>query len=418
MDRKIPTPRWRSRRAMTVGAVVVSLAVAVVLVIAVTSGVKRSYRAPMATVTIETVQRGVFRDFTTLRGKVAPHDTIDLDALEGGQVREIMVQAGDMVSVGQPLLKFRNTQLELDVLDREGRLIESMTQLQTYEKQLEDTRLANQKAAEEIDYNIKRLSASSQRRDPLAARGMVAVETAENVRNELAYQQKLKVLQAESNRRADTLRLKQLPQIQTELAGLTQSLAVTRAKLDDLVVKAPVTGRLTDFELNVGQNRNRGDRLGVIVPNTGFKISATIDEYYLGRVRAGQIADATLNGRTWKLRVDRVYPQVKDGVFTIDLGFVGAPPADLLPGQAVDGRLSLGSDQPAVTLAVGPFLERTGGDWVMVMTGAHRAERRRIKLGRRSSDQVEILSGLSPGDRVITSDYTGFEKIDRVDLTS
>ncbi len=403
---------------MIAGAIAGALVIAAVLFLAVSNGAKRSYRVPMATVTVETVQRGVFRDFTTLRGKVAPHDTIDLDALEGGQVREVMVQAGDMVTVGQPLIKFRNTQLELDVLDRVSRLIESMTQLQTYEKQLEDTRLANQKAAEEIDYNITRLTASAQRRNVLAAKGIVAVETAESVRNELAYDQRLKPLQAESNQRADTLRLKQLPQINTELAGLTQSLAVTRAKLDDLVVKAPVTGRLTDFDLNIGQNRNRGDRLGVIVPNTGFKISASVDEYYLGRVRPGQIADAILNGRTWKLRVDRVYPQVKDGVFTIDLGFVGTPPGDLLPGQAVDGRLSLGSDQPALTLAVGPFLERSGGDWVMVMTGARHAERRRVKIGRRNAEQVEILSGLSPGDRVITSDYSAFEKIDRVDLTN
>ena len=118
------------------------------------------------------------------------------------------------------------------------------------------------------------------------------------------------------------------------------------------------------------------------------------------------------------MRVDRVYPQVKDGVFTIDLGFVGTPPNDLLPGQAIDGRLSLGGDRPALTLAVGPFLERSGGDWVMVMTGDRHAERRRVKIGRRNADQVEILSGLSRGDRVITSDYSAFEKIDRVDLTN
>lgn len=418
MDRKVQRPRGLKRYIPLAAGAAGAVAIVAVLA-AILAGVSHSsVRVPAAQVTIDTVERGVFHDFTPLRGKLVPRDTIYLDALEGGQVERVMAHAGDMVVVGQPLIAFRNTELELDVLDREGRLVESITQLQAYEKQLEDTRLANEKAAAEIDYNITRLGRSAGRTDTLVSRGFAPVATRDGVHDELSYDRRLQPLQTESNARQDALRLRQLPQIHAELDSLRQSLLITRAKLDNLVVKAPVAGQLTDIVQNIGQNRNRGERLGEIVPGTGYKVSATVDEFYLGRVRAGQTADAQINGQTWKLHVDRVYPQVKDGVFTVDLSFDTQPPAAMSPGQAVDGKLALGGDQPALILPAGGFLERSGGDWVMVVSadGGH-AERRRIKIGRRNAEQVEVLSGLKPGDRVITSDYSAFEKIDRVDLT-
>lgn len=417
MDRRISRPRWRSRPVMVALIAIAVVAVAAYLAFALKGLGERSVRVPAGTVTIDTVEQGVFHDFTPLNGKVVPHDTIDLDALEGGQVERVMAQAGDIITAGQPLVRFQNTELELDVLDREGRLIESITELQTFEKQLEDTRLANQKAAEDIDYNIVRLGRAAERRAGLAAEGVIAGESVDQIQDELNYQRRLRPLQARSDARQDALRRRQLPQIHAQLASLQQSLKITRSKLDNLIVKAPVSGRLNDFDLNVGQNFNRGDRLGEIVPNTGIKVAANVDEFYLGRVQVGQVAEAQIDDRDWKLRVIRVYSQVKDGTFVVDLAFDGATPRGLLPGQTITGKLSLGNDKPALILPAGPFLERSGGDWAMVMANDRRAERRRIKIGRRNADQVEILSGLAPGDRVITSDYSAFEKIDRVDLT-
>ena len=417
MDRAIRRPVWRTRPAMLGAAGVGAVAVLVGLVVASPGLAVRSVRVRVATVTIEAVQPGVFRDFTPLNGKVTPHDTVDLDALEGGQVARVMVQAGDVVAVGQPLVAFRNTSLELDVLDREGRLIESITQLQSFEKQLEDSRLANEKALAQIDYDIVRLQRSSGRRAPLLASGYLAPETLDQIRDELTHDERIRPLQAESNARQEALRQAQLPHIQAQLKSLQQDLAITRSKLENLVVRSPVRGRLTDFNLNVGQNLNRGDRLGVLVPDTGFKVAANVDEYYLGRVQVGQIGDCQVDERTWKLHVIRIYPQVKDGTFVVDLSFDAAAPRGLLPGQTIAGRLALGGDRPGLLLPAGPFLERSGGDWAMVMTAPNRADRRRIKIGRRNADQVEVLSGLAAGERVITSDYTPFEKIARVDLT-
>lgn len=253
----------------------------------ISAGAKPAVRVPADTVTVETAASGVFRDVVPLRGRVVPREIIYLDALEAGQVQKVMVQPGDMVVAGQPLIQFLNTQLELEVLDREGRLVESITQLQSYEKQLEDTRVANEKAAARIAYDIVRLSSMAARRDALLAKGFVAREQHQAVHDELDYNRRLEPLQAASNRQQDALRRRQLPQIHAELASLQESLRITRSKLDNLILRAPVAGRLTEVEQNIGQIRNRGERLGQIVPDTGVKVQANIDEYYLARLRPG-----------------------------------------------------------------------------------------------------------------------------------
>jgi HlyD family secretion protein len=418
MDRPLSHPWWRSRRTLLAAGVVGAVGLVLFLGLGIAAGARTSLRVPAANVTIAAAEPGVFHDVTTLRAKVVPRDVVYLDALEGGQVEQVLAQAGDTVAAGQPLVKFRNTELELEVLDREGRLAESITQLQAYEKQLEDARVANQRAVAQIDYDIVRLSRDAHRADALIAKGYVPRQQYEAVHDELDHNRRLQPLQASINDEEEVLRRRQLPQIQTELKNLQASLAVARSKLGSLILRAPVTGALTDMHLNIGEIKNRGERLGQIVPPTGFKIEAHVDEYYLDRVHAGQVGEVDADGRAWPLRVTRVDPTVKDATFLIELAFDGPMPKDVLPGQALEGRLTLGGDRNGLILPAGGFLERTGGDWVMVLdAGGDRAERRRIKIGRRNAEQVEVLSGLRPGERVITSDYTGYEKIDRVILT-
>ena len=417
MDRAIERPMWRRRRTLLVAGALAAVVSSLGLGAVVLGEARSSVRVPAQNVTLGTVERGVFHDLVVLRATAQPKDVIYLDALEGGQVQEVLAQAGDMLSVGQPLLRFRNTELELEVLDREGRLVESITQLQTYEKQLEDARVANEKAAAQIVYDITRLQRTAERRDALAAKGYISRDLYDQVHDELDHNRKLLPLQTTSNAEQDALRRRQIPQIRSELATLQESLKVTRGKLDSLVVRAPVAGRLTDMDIKLGEIRNRGQRLGQIVADTGFKLQAQIDEYYLERVRAGQTGLVTIDGHEVPVKITRVDPQVKNATFQVDLAFEGAMPRGLLPGQALEGRLTLGGDRPALILPAGPFLERTGGDWAMVADGSgSHADRRRIKIGRRSAEQVEVLGGLAPGERVITSDYAAFEKVDRVNL--
>jgi len=277
---------------------------------------------------------------------------------------------------------------------------------------------ANQKALAQLDYDIVRLQRSLERRNVLVARGAESAELKDNIQDELERDRKLRDMQEQSNTKQEELRLRQLPQIQVQLEKLQQDLEITHAKLDNLMVRAPVAGRITALDLKVGETRNHGERLAEITPDAGYKLSDDVDEYYLDRVHAGQIADVTLGGKTWELKVTRVYPQIKDGTFKIDLAFLTGTPEGLLPGEAVEGKLALGADRSATILPAGAFLEKSGGDWVFVLDASgQKAERRRIKIGRRNVEQLEVLSGLTAGERVVVSDYTGLERIERIDLT-
>jgi HlyD family secretion protein len=417
MDRPIQLPWWRKKLWLQWGIAVIVAVLLITIAVLFLGTPERSLRVAATSVTLASVVHGPFHDFIPLRGKVVPMNTVYLDALEGGRVDRILAQAGDTMIEGQPLVELSNTELELEVLDREGRLVESITQLRAYETQLEQNRVANQKALAQIDYDVIRLGRSAARRIILASADAEPVEVKDQVQDELNYDLTVRPLQDESNRRQEQLRVQQLPQIHSQLVKLQQDLKITHGKLDNLTVRAPVSGRLTAMDLKVGENRNRGERFGEITPETGFKLAAEVDEYYLGRVQDGQIADIEMADKTWTLKVIRVYPKVTNGTFTVDFAFQGATPAGLLPGQALQGKLALGADRTATILPAGAFLERTGGDWIFVLAkDGNFALRRTIKIGRRNAEQVEVLSGLAAGDQVITSDYTGFERIDRLDL--
>jgi HlyD family secretion protein len=423
MDREIVHAPWHWSKwpfPARIGAGA-GLAVGLVLLAAavVFSNTERTVRLSASNVTVATAERGAFHDLIPLSGTVVAFNTVYVDALEGGRVQHLLAQAGDWVTAGQPLVDLSNTQLQLDVLDREGRLIESITELQTYQTQLEQNRVTNEKALAQIDYSIITARRALDRRKVLLAENSVAQETVDQLQDQLNYDIRLRPMQEASNRTQERLRLQQLPQIRRQLKTLEQDVKITHGTLDDLIVRAPVSGRLTALDLKVGQSLDANGRVAVITPGTGFKLSAEIDEYYLGRVQKGQIAKIQIGDgdTTWPLRVTRVYPQVTDGTFTVDLAFDGAEPPGLLPGQNLQGKLTLGADQTATIIPAGAFLETTAGDWIFVLAKDGRsAQRRSIRIGRRSAEQVEVLSGLTPGERVIVSDYTGLDRIDRIVL--
>jgi HlyD family secretion protein len=410
-DTPVPLRWWRRWQWKAAGAAVLALT-AYALLSSLFDG-ERHLRIERDKLTISAVTRGDFHDFIPLRARIVPRDTIYLDAIEGGRVEQVLVEAGDMVVKDQPLVRLSNTELELVVLDREARLIESITQLQERQSALEQDRLNNLKQLASIDYNVVRLTRALNRRKGLSSESQ---EARDSIQDELAYNRRLQPIQLESNERQEALRVRQLPQVAAQLEKLHQDVEITRAKLASLLVRAPVAGRMTSIDLKIGENRNRGERLGELTPESGFKVVAAVDEYYLGRLRAGQTATGEIASREFPLAIERVYPQVREGTFTVDLKFAATPPTDLLPGQAIQGKFSLGTATTAVLLPVGPFLQQSGGDWVLVLDDDSVAHRRRIRVGRRNIEQLEILGGLAPGERVITSDYTGYNGIDRIDI--
>lgn len=421
MDRKIHHARWSPKRwPLSVRAGVAgALAVIVILMTVswIAGGPVRTLRLPRSQVTIAQVEHGIFHDLIPLRTTVVPRETVYIDAVDGGRVDRVLVEAGDMVQEGQPLVELSNTNLVLQVIQQESQLNQAISQLQQNEIALEQNQLANERELASIDYNLVRLGRAAQRRVSLASQGSVSNEERDVATDELAYYERLRPIQAGSGQRQTALRDQLLPDIHQQLKNLRGDLAVVHDKLDSLVIRAPVAGKVTALDLKVGEMRSPGQRLAEVTPQTGMKLVADIDEFYLPRVRVGQTATVDLAGKLVTVTLRRVLPQVSDGQFRVELSFETPGPASLVEGATAQGHLQLGEDRPANILATGPFLERTGGEWVFVVAADGRSARRRhLKVGRRTSDQLEVLSGLTAGDRVITSDYTGLDRVDRIDL--
>jgi HlyD family secretion protein len=421
MDRPAPTHPWTPTHwpiAAKLGAAfLTALAVILVALQLFAGSGEKTLRVPAAQLTLSTVEPGTFHDLIPLRATVEPLQTLYVDAIDGGRIDRVLVEAGDHVEQGQPLVELSNTNLALSVIQQESQLNQAMSQLQQNEIALEQNNLANDRAAAEIDYNLVRLARSNSRREGLAAAGATSREDRDQVADELAYYRQLQPIQLASNQRQAQLREQLLPDIQRQLQNLRANLDVVQAKLAALIVRAPIAGVITAIDLKVGELRNPGERLAEVTPESGMKLSAGIDEFYLQRVRSGQSATVQIDGAPVAATVRRVSPQVKNGQFSVDLVFAGRSPPNLVAGQSAEGRLQLGGDSQALILPVGPFLDRTGGDWVFVLApDGKSAHRHQIKVGRRTSEQLEVLGGLAKGERVITSDYTGLDRADRISL--
>lgn len=417
MDRPLARSWWKRSTVVITGAIAGCGILAISLLSLGNTG--STLRMPLDRATLKAVDHGTFDDFIPVRGKVVPKDTIYVNAREGGSVATVHVQAGDFVKEGQPLVALNNPDLEHEVMMGEVSLVEQINNLRDAETHLEETHITNHQQLADIDYNLLRLTRQAERQKYYFSKGITSAEERDKAVDELDHYSKLRAVTDERNRRQEALRAARLPELQSALLQAQRNLTQTRAKLDQLTVRAPASGHLNSLtDLKVGQNLKRGEHIGDVTLDTGFKLSADIDEYYLGRIRPGQKAQMQIDGDAASLSVARVYPQVDKGRFVVDFDFDKSAPAQLFSGQALQGKLVLGKAQPALLLPAGNFLEVTGGDWVFVLDKDGRsAHRRRIKLGRRTTENLEVLDGLRAGEKVLVSDYQGFERIEQIVFT-
>lgn len=368
-------------------------------------------------VTISTVRSGPFLDFVSIRGSVTPASTVYLDAIEGGRVEAILVEEGSFVAEGQPLLELSNTALQLDVISREAQVAEQLNNLRNTRLAIEQNRLSLRNQLIQLDYDIQRLERRIERRGQLADQGAITEEEYQDAIDQLEYLRNRREVTLESQAIDEEMRLVQIDSLESTVERLENNLRIAQDNLKNLNVPAPVSGLLTSLDAEIGESKGRGQRLGQIDDVENFKIVAAVDEYYVTRVLTGQTAELELGGQSYELLVDKIYPEVADGRFQIDLTFVGSTPPNLRRGQSLNMRLALGDATEGLLLPRGGFFQDTGGNWAFVLdeSGAF-ADRRAIEIGQRNPEYLEILNGLEAGDRVITSAYTGFTDMNRIRL--
>ena len=368
---------------------------------------------------IATVQSGTFDDFLPLRGRVTPLVTVYLDAVEGGRIDQKLVEDGAHVTQGQLLAVLSNAELQLSTLEKQAEVEQQLNNMRSQELALTQTRNNNLRDLNQAETDLAKARRLYQLQKPLAERGFVPMKAFNDTKDDLDYQTKRLAILKQSISQNEALQASQLSQLRVASTSLNSSMGIARSNLGQLNIRAPVTGDLSGFDVQLGQSLQQGQRIGQIDSAGGNKLQADVDEYYLGRVQVGQTATADFDGKTYRLKVSKVYPQVRNGQFQIDLVFDGAAPASVQRGQTIQTKLALGDSTKAVLIPNGAFFNDTGGNWIFVVDkSGNGATKRQVQLGRRNSDFIEVLSGLSPGERVITSSYSGLVDKDHLTFSS
>jgi HlyD family secretion protein len=397
MDRVVAkTPLWK--RLLIPGALCVVIAGAAVWALSGPGGTV--YRVPVDQLTIGTVSKGPFEDFIAVRGAVAPLIIDYLTTAQGGTVKEVLVEDGASVKKGQPLIVLSNPALQLEVAAQQ--------------LAFEQTRFKYQHDILDIDHEISRLKNNLIRDKILLDGKAIAPSIYKQEQDDYDYNVKMRAATVASGDVEQRVRASQLSQGNSTNAAAG---VVANAQVEALTVRAPMDGQLSALDAEVGQAKAQGAVLGQVNSADRFKLTADVDEFYLGRVNPGQETLFSIDGENFKAEVAKVYPQVTNGTFKVDFHFDGKAPTGIHVGQAVDLRVELGGASDAVMLPNGPFYQDTGGNWVFVVAPDGRsASKRNVRLGRRNPQFVEVVDGLSPGEKVIVSGYEAYQKMDRVEF--
>ncbi len=417
MDKKIEHSKYRWLKPAAMGGGILVAGIVMMSVFSPSGG--RTLKVDNQRIVISSVTTGTFDDFIPVRGRVTPLKTIFLDAVEGGRVENIYAEDGAFVEAGQLLVELSNTSLLLDVIGREALVTEQLNNLRNLELALEQNRLSHKSNLVEINYQIIRLGRRVERLRPLVARGHAPKSQLEDAEDEYTYFINRRTVTLESQATDERLQKAQMIQLRAAGEQLERNLEVARGNLDSMNVRAPMAGKLTAFDIEIGQSLSRGERLGQLDDPENFKLSANIDEFYLGRVDIEQLAEVNLNGSAYTLRISKVYPQVNNGQFEVDMVFETETPPNIRRGQTLQTRLQLGDPSKALLIPNGAFYQDTGGNWIFVVSSdGGQAIRRNVRLGRRNMRFIEVLEGLEPGEKVITSPYTNYIDMDRLELGS
>jgi HlyD family secretion protein len=407
MDRKIEKKRWTVRNIALISIGSMFGLFALYNLIFADNSSKLNVEKDK--ITVSTVQKGNFTEYISVTGVVQPLKTIYLDAREGGYVSTKYRDGGVMIEKGDTILKLENDKMVMNFMQQETEMYRLINDLQRTRLELRQNRFALRKTLAELDFKIDQAKDLYERNRPLVQDKLVSEQEFLKLKRDYEQLVKQREIEIESQKFQEMNAITQIQQLEGTLSRTERNLKMLKDNLNNLFITAPVGGLLSSINVEVGASINEGDNIGQIDDLAGFKMRVGVDEHYLNRIFLGLKGEFDFNGKTHELEITKVYPEVKDGRFEVDMIFPKGTPENIRRGQSSPIRLELGKSSQATLLAVGGFFTDTGGNWVFVVDGSgSRAVKRNISLGRKNPEYFEVLEGLQPGDKVITSSYENF----------
>ena len=407
MDRQIEKKSFLRRYAWYVAA---AAALAALLVWIVLGTAASTMTVDATDITISDVTRGKFDDYVRLNGQVLPIQVVQISPEEGGIVREKVVEEGTRVRKGDVILRLSNSNLDLQILNAEAELAEKQNLLRNTQVAMQQDRLNNRTEQATLDTDCDRKRRAYEQNARLYKERLISKEVYLQSREDYKLARRKQSLISQRLKQDSLYRHVQMAQMEDNLDNMRKNVLLVRDRKNKLEVRSAIDGELGLLDVELGQNIAAGQNIGQINDLSDFKVQAQIDEHYIDRVRPGLSASFSRGGKTYRLRVRKVYPEVRNGTFRTDFVFVGERPAQMRSGQTFYVELALGKSQQATLIPRGTFFQTTGGNWIFVLDKSGRkAYRRNISIARQNPQYYEVTDGLEPGERVITSGYEAFK---------
>lgn len=407
MDRQIEKKSFLRRYAWYIAAAAALAALLVWIVLGTTAN---TTTVDVSDITISDVTRGKFDDYVRLNGQVLPIQVVQISPEEGGIVREKVVEEGTRVRKGDVILRLSNSNLDLQILNAEAELAEKQNLLRNTQVAMQQDRLNNRTEQATLDTDCDRKRRAYEQNARLYKERLISKEVYLQSREDYKLARRKQSLISQRLKQDSIYRHVQMAQMEDNLNNMRKNVLLVRDRKNKLEVRSAIDGELGLLDVELGQNIAAGQNIGQINDLSDFKVQAQIDEYYIDRVRPGLSASFSRDGKTYRLRVRKVYPEVRNGTFRTDFVFVGERPAQMRSGQTFYVELALGKSQQATLIPRGTFFQTTGGNWIFVLDKSGRkAYRRNISIARQNPQYYEVTDGLEPGERVITSGYEAFK---------
>jgi HlyD family secretion protein len=415
MDKVIPKKKGIQKKHF--GYLAIGIAMIVLIYMAFFSDRTSTYKVEKDKLIIETITEDQFNDYITVPGTVEPITTIKLDAQEGGRVEEKLIEEGSMVKKGEVILKLSNPDLYLNILNSEGELAQKENFLRNTQISMEQDRLQIKRELVNLKYDIERKERNFKQNELLIKDNLISREEYIRSKEDLDMAMQSKELFIERRTQDSIFRSVNVETIKNDLINMRKNLNLVKGRVQNLNVTAPVDGQLGLLSPEIGQSINRGENMGQINVLTSYKVTAQIDEHYIDRVRTQLDGTLERQSNKFNLSVRRVYPEVRNGTFKIDMIFRDSMPDNIRTGQTYYISLQLGQPKVSVLVPIGGFFQETGGQWIFVLDPTESfAIKRNISIGRKNPKYYEVLEGLKPGEKVIVSGYETFGKNEKLIL--